>query len=83
MKLKFNPEAKVTEWANGGKYFKNEGQPIEVDPRLGRAMLRQFHEIAPQQFVAVFIEDAPPAPAPKAAADTKKATAAAPPKEKK
>ena len=80
MKLKFNPEAKVTEWANGGKYFKNEGQPIEVDSRLAGRMLRQYHEIAPQQFVAVFVEDAPPPPPP---APKKEAKAAAPPKEKK
>lgn len=55
MKLKFNPEAKVTEWVNGPLRFRNEGDPVEVDSRTARSLLKAMHEIAPQQFVNVFV----------------------------
>ena len=55
MKLKFNPEAKVTEWVNGPLRFKNEGDPIEADAKRARVLLRAMHEVAPQQFVNVFV----------------------------
>jgi endonuclease III-like uncharacterized protein len=55
MNLKFNPEAKVTEWQNGPLYFKNEGDAIEAKPSQARAMLRAMHEVQPQQFVNIFV----------------------------
>jgi hypothetical protein len=73
MNLKFNPEAKCTEWSNGPKYFKNEGQPLEVAPALGRQMLKQMHEVQPRQFVPVFVEVEAEAKAPKKAEKAEKA----------
>jgi ERCC4-type nuclease len=55
MNLKFNPESKVTEYQHGSRYYKNEGQPIEVDPRMAKAMLRHVHEVTPKQFVPIFL----------------------------
>jgi len=54
MKLKFNPEAKVTEWQNG-VYFKNEGAVLDVSEKLGTVMLREKHSIKPNEFINVFI----------------------------
>lgn len=55
MNLKFNPEAQVTEWANGPLYRKNEGEPFAVNPRDAKRMLKQMHEVRPRQFVPIFI----------------------------
>jgi hypothetical protein len=56
MNLKFNPEAKVTEWVNGPLYFKNEGDDLEgLKPSLAKAMLEAKHEVQPGQFVNIFI----------------------------
>jgi hypothetical protein len=55
MNLKFNPEAKVTEFREGGLYFKNEGDPVEVQPRIGQVLLRRMHEVQRGQFVPVFV----------------------------
>jgi hypothetical protein len=43
MKLKFNPEAKVTEIMEGPLYLKNEGQPVDVTQDQAEALLRKHH----------------------------------------
>jgi hypothetical protein len=54
MKLEFNPESKVTEWANGKLHFTNKSN-IDVTSSQARHMLRQMHEVEAGQFVPVFV----------------------------
>lgn len=72
--LKFNPEAKVTEYRNGPLYVKNEAKPVEFKPNIAAWLLKAQHEVQPGQFVPVFVEDAPePKKADKPKKDEKKA----------